>query len=133
MKILPLPEPVVSAFPDRRAIGYGIIWDPEWVAAGRLRVRGYRAVNAMSAVTRADFDALVVTTDDALESAGWTEFERHAVRVVLERLYAADLAGWPRMDVISPGTPPSLDLSPALVRSARDAAASLAASGRGVT
>jgi len=34
--------------------------------------------------------------------------------VVLERLYAADLAGWPRDRVISPGTPPSLDLTPPL-------------------
>lgn len=114
MKILPIPPRAVSSFPDRRAVGYGIIWDPEWVGEGRLRIRGYRAVNALTAITRADFDALVLTADDTLESVGWTAFERHAVRLVLERLYAADLAGWPRDQVISPGTPPSLDLTPPL-------------------
>lgn len=114
MKILPIPPRAVSGFPDRRAVGYGIIWDPEWVAEGRIRIRGYRAINALTAITRADFDGLVLTADDTLESAGWTAFERHAVRVVLERLYAADLAGWPRDQVISPGTPPSLSLTPSL-------------------
>lgn len=114
MKILPMPARTDSAFPERRTVGYGIIWDPEWLAEGRLRMRGYRAVNALTAITRADFDALVLTTDDTLASAGWTDFERHAVSVVLARLYAADLAGWPRLDVISPGTPPSLNINPLL-------------------
>jgi len=112
-----MPARTASAFPDRRTIGYGIIWDPEWLADGRLRIRGYRAVNALAAITRADFDGLVLTADDTLESAGWTDFERHAVRVVLERLYAADLAGWPRDQVISPGTLPGLELTPTLARS----------------
>ena len=114
MKLLPVPERPGSAFPDRRTVGFGISWDPEWLAAGRLRIRGYRAVSAPTAITRADFDALALTADDALLSAGWSDFERHAVRVVLERLYAADLAGWPRDRVISPGTPPSLEISPIL-------------------
>ena len=114
MKILPLPDPSASALPDRRAVGYGITWDPEWLSAGRLRIRGYRAVNAPGAIRRDEFDALAMVADDTLLSAGWTDFERHVVRVVLERLYAADLAGWPRMDVISPGTPPSLDVHPTL-------------------
>jgi len=111
-----MPARTASAFPERRTVGYGIIWDPEWLAEGRLRIRGYRAVNALAAVTRADFDALVLTADDTLESAGWTAIERHAVRIVLERLYAADLAGWPRDQVISPGQPPSLELDPPLAR-----------------
>jgi hypothetical protein len=97
-------------------MGYGIIWDPEWVADGRLRVRGYRAINARSAITANDFDALALTVEDALESAGWSAFERHAVHLVLRRLYAADLAGWPRDQVISPGPPPSLELEPAITR-----------------
>ena len=117
--MLPLPEPTVSAFPDRRAVGYGITWDPEWLAAGRLRIRGYRAANAPGAIRREEFDALAMVADDSLATVGWTDFERHVVRVVLERLYAADIAGWPRMDVISPGTPPSLELNQTLVRGDR--------------
>lgn len=114
VKFLPVPEPSTSAYASRPAVGFGITWDPEWIGEDRLRIRGYRAANAPGAVTRDEFEALALTADDTLAGAGWSTFEREVIRVVLLRLYAADLAGWPRMDVISPGLPPSLELSPAI-------------------
>jgi len=85
-------------------MGLGIAWDPEWLGPGRLRVRGYRAANARTAIAPWEFDGLVATVDAALEDAGWTMFERQAIRLILGRLYERDLTGLDRLASLRPGT-----------------------------
>jgi len=107
VKILPTPEATTLTPGQRRAVGSGIAWDPDWVNPRRLRIRGYRAANASTAITLWEFDSLVAMTDRILVDAGWTVFERHAVRLVLGRLYERDLTGIDPHDALTPGAPPA--------------------------
>lgn len=91
MKFLPVTRAMIADDPARPALGFGIAWDPEWVGPDRLVIRGYRAAQSWPKIARSEFAALVATTDATLADAGWTEFERHAVRRVLAYLYEEDL------------------------------------------
>ncbi len=72
--------------------GFGIAWDPGWVAPDRLVVRGYRACTGYDVIARWDVEALIATVEDALEAAHWPERDRQAAWTAIRQLYAPDLA-----------------------------------------
>jgi hypothetical protein len=57
-----------------------------------LVIRGYRAINTYKLIARWDLEALIATVDGALETAGWSDFDREAARAAIRELYSPDLA-----------------------------------------